>query len=96
MSALDRTYQADIQGSPRSAATVVAPFDDAGLYVTDEAFLFRVVGLVDTDAGEMVELEDCFGLDVVQVPITEPRLLRMRVVMTAADASPGATKLERP
>ena len=43
-----------------------------GALLTDDVFLFRVVGVVDTDAGEMVELEDCFGLDVVQVPMTVP------------------------
>jgi hypothetical protein len=59
---------------------VSAAFDD-GFYLTDESFLFRVIGVVDTDAGEMVELEDCWGLDIVRVPITAPRLLGLRVVL---------------
>ncbi len=60
-----------------------ASFSDDGLYLTDELFLFRVLGVLDTDAGEMVELEDSFGLDVVLVPIADPRLLGLRVVMPA-------------
>jgi len=83
MSTLDRTHHAGIADRPRSADAVLAPRDDEGLYLTDEAFLFRVVGVVDTDAGEMVELEDCFGLDVVQIPLTDHRLLGLRVVMPA-------------
>jgi len=84
MSTLDRTHHAGIADRPRSADAIPTPFNDEGLYLTDEAFLFRVVGMVDTDAGEMVELEDCFGLDVVQVPFTDPRLLGLRVVMPEA------------
>ncbi len=94
MSTLDRTHHAGIADSPRSDDAVLAPFQDAGLYVTDDVFLFRVVGVVDTDAGEMVELEDCWGLDVVQVPINASRLLGLRVVLPAAESF-GASVLER-
>ncbi len=86
MSALDHTRQAATAERPWSLDGVLAPFDDAGLYLTDEAFLFRVVGVADTDAGEMVELEDCYGLDIVQVPINGPRLLGLRVVLPAAES----------
>jgi hypothetical protein len=95
MSTLDRTRHAAVADSPRPADIVLEPLHDAGLYLTDEAFLFRVLGLVDTDAGEMVELEDCFGLGVVRVPINEPRLLRLRVVMPTAESA-GARVSERP
>ena len=94
MSTLDRTHRPGVTDSLRSADAVLAPFDDVSLYLTDEAFLFRVVGVADTDAGEMVELEDCFGLEVVRVPFTETRLLGMRVVMPTA-ASFGDRQFER-
>ncbi|MGZ4324557.1 MAG: hypothetical protein ACXVV5_21095 [Solirubrobacteraceae bacterium] len=85
MSTLDHTRRALTAERPWSVDAVLAPFDDAGLYLTDETFLFRVVGVADTDAGEMVELEDCYGLDVVQVPIDGSRLLGLRVVLPAAE-----------
>ncbi len=94
MSTLHRTRHAGVAAGPRPADTVVEPLHDDGLYLTDEAFLFRVVGVVDTDAGEMVELEDCFGLGVVRVPMNEPRLLGLRVVMPTA-TSVGARVSER-
>jgi hypothetical protein len=37
---------------------------EAGVYLTDEVFLYRVV----SGADETVELEDCYWLDVVRVP----------------------------
>lgn len=37
-----------------------------GVYLTDEVFLYRVVGSVQDD---VVELEDCYGLDVVTVSV---------------------------
>jgi hypothetical protein len=53
------------------------------VYLTNEAFLYRVVRFVATAVGDMVELEDCFGLDVVRVPLAELRLRRLRVVTPA-------------
>ena len=38
--------------------------DGAGLYVTNEVFLYRVVGIDASGMGEMVELEDCYSLHV--------------------------------
>ncbi len=76
----DHIYDLRATDGPLPTGGVSTPFDD-GFYLTDEVFLFRVTGVVDSDAGEMVELEDCWGLDVVRVPITEPRLLGLRVVM---------------
>ena len=55
----------------------------AGLYLTDEVFLYRVVGALP-NAVEVVELEDCYGLDVVPVPVSELRSRPLRVVTPAA------------
>ncbi len=57
--------------------------DRAGTYLTDEVFLYRVVGLVAKGATEMVELEDCYWLDVVQVPVGALRARQLRVVAPA-------------
>lgn len=54
----------------------------ADVYLTNEVFLYRVVGLVD-GAAEMVELEDCYWLDVVRVPARDLRARRLRVVTPA-------------
>ena len=60
----------------------VAPshVDGGSLYVTNEAFLYRIVGVTSDGAGELVEVEDCYSLDVVLVPIERFRARRLRVV----------------
>jgi hypothetical protein len=55
-----------------------------GTYLTNEVFLYRVVGIVATDAGEVVELEDCYSLDVARVPINDFHAGGLRVVTPAA------------
>ena len=68
----------------RLAGGVSAPIDIAGLYLTDEVFLYRVVGAL-ANAVAVVELEDCYGLDVVPVPVSELRSRRFRVVTPAVE-----------
>jgi hypothetical protein len=58
----------------------------AGLYLTDEVFLYRVVDVQVSEPEEMVELEDCYGLDVVRVPLRAVRARRFRVVTPAPSA----------
>jgi hypothetical protein len=61
------------------------------VYLTDGVFLFRIVGFFPEMAGEMVELEDCYGLEVVHVRIRDLRARGLRVVTPApADAGPAA------
>jgi hypothetical protein len=55
-----------------------------GAYLTDEVFLYRVYDVLVTAAGEMVEVEDCYRLDVVRVPVNELRARRLRVVTPRA------------
>jgi len=50
-------------------------------YVTDEVFFFRVARRVTDETAELVELEDCYGLDVVRVPSDQLQARRLRVVM---------------
>jgi hypothetical protein len=79
-------HPADKRGTEnpsRAAGGVAAPADMAGLYLTDEVFLYRVVGALP-NAVEVVELEDCYGLDVVPVPVSELRSRPLRVVTPAA------------
>lgn len=56
---------------------------EVGVYLTDGVFLYRVVRVVAGAAGEMVELEDCFLLDIVRVPLGEVRARRLRVITPA-------------
>ena len=48
----------------------VAGIGDPGVYLTDEVFLYRVAGVAPGEGVEMVELEDCYQLDLVRVPLT--------------------------
>lgn len=69
--------------SPLPAGAIPGHADGAGVYLTDEVFLYRVVGLAAGGVGEMVEIEDCYWLDVVCVPVRDLRARRLRVVMPA-------------
>ena len=53
------------------------------MYLTDEVFLYRVVGWVADGRDGVVELEDCYLLDVVRVSISDVRERRLRVVTPA-------------
>jgi hypothetical protein len=57
--------------------------DDAGLYFTNGVFLYRVVRTAPSDIGGIVEVEDCYSLDVVPVPIRHFRARRLRIVTAA-------------
>jgi len=54
--------------------------DGAGLYLTNDVFLYRVVRMIASERDEMVLLEDCYSLDVVRVPIHEFHARGLRVV----------------
>ena len=54
-----------------------------GTYLTDEVFLYRLVDVLASDGGELAEVEDCYGLDVVRVPERALRARRLRVVAPA-------------
>ena len=84
MSTLDRTGQRPTAVRRVAVGASDGHVDEAGVYLTDEVFLYRVVGLTTSGPDELVELEDCYGLDVVQVPISEVRARRLRVVTAAA------------
>jgi hypothetical protein len=59
--------------------------DTPGVYLTDEVFLYRVVGSVAAGGVDaLVEVEDCYWLDVVPVAVSDLRSRRLRVV-TALD-----------
>jgi hypothetical protein len=70
--------QARAQGSAGNADGHLALAADQ--YLTDEVFLYRVVGLVAGEGAGMVELEDCYWLDVVRVPIAGVQGRQLRVV----------------
>jgi hypothetical protein len=50
------------------------------VYLTNEVFLYRVLDVVASEAGDMVELEDCYWLDVVRVPVDDLLARQLRVV----------------
>ncbi len=74
--------RADIRPAEHSAVSGTGAHSGlADLYLTDEVFLYRIVGTIGTDAAEVVELEDCYWLDVVRVPMSDLRSRRLRVVI---------------
>ena len=56
------------------------------MYLTDGVFLYRVVDLLVTGEGEMADLEDCYGLDVVRVAVDDLRARRLHVVTPSRSA----------
>ena len=77
------TDRADIFPTSNASASTTATAGaspSAGMYLTNEAFLYRVVDVAVNAAGATVALEDCFGLDVVRVPRSEVRARRLRIV----------------
>jgi len=56
-----------------------------GVYLTNGIFLYRVAGLLADVEDGLIELEDCYLLDVVHVPITELVQRCMRLVTPAVD-----------
>jgi hypothetical protein len=63
--------------------------DQVGAYLTDGVFLYRLDALLVTAAGEMVDLEDCYRLDVVRIPLNVLRARRLRVVTPTLSTSRG-------
>jgi hypothetical protein len=51
------------------------------VYLTNDVFLYRVVGLTGSGVNDVIELEDCYGLDVVRVPLRDLRAHRLRPVI---------------
>lgn len=82
MRALDAAVGHRTAEAPLPAGTA-GPSDGSGFYLTNEVFLYRVVGLVASGVDELVELEDCYGLEVVRVPVRELRERRLRLVTPA-------------
>jgi len=86
-----RSANSCLAADARAAANAVTPVDQVGVYLTDEVFLYRVVDLPVIASGEMVDLEDCYWLDVVRVPMNALKARRLRVVTPRrAGASSGA------
>jgi hypothetical protein len=57
--------------------------EEPGVYLTNGVFLYRVVVRARSDADEVLELEDCYRLDVVRVPVSALRARGLRVVTPA-------------
>lgn len=71
--------------------------DTVGAYLTDEVFLYRVVRLVAVGRDRMVELEDCYRLDVVRVPLRDLRRQLRLVTPAVANvllSRPALTRFE--
>ena len=86
MSALIGADKPGAADRPAQAATIAVDTARAGVYLTDEIFLYRIAGLASSGLGEMVELEDCYGLDVVTAPLRDVAARRLRVVTPAQRA----------
>jgi hypothetical protein len=57
-----------------------------GAYLTNGVFLYRVVGVVSGDVEEMVDLEDCYRLDVARVRVSDLRARGLRVVTRSPES----------
>jgi hypothetical protein len=66
-----------------AAGSAALPVDHVGVYLTDEVFLYRVCDVLVTGAGDRVDIEDCYWLDVVRVPARDVAKRRLRVVTAA-------------
>jgi len=62
------------------ACAIVRQTGRAGLYLTNGVFLHRVVRVEAGEAGETVDLEDCYRLDVVCVPVCDLHRRELRVI----------------
>ena len=76
----DKHFEAD---APGPGGAVTEQVDGPGVYVTNGVFLYRVVGLTG-EACEVIEVEDCYRLDVVRVPARELRARGPRLVTPAS------------
>ena len=83
MQRLDRDSTGLTLRHPVLPGASAAEIDEGSVYVTDGVFLYRVLGLVTSEGDELVELEDCYGLDVVRVPLADVNARRLRVVTPA-------------
>jgi hypothetical protein len=61
---------------------------DQDLYLTNEVFLYRVTGPLEDEDDRLVDVEECYSLDVVRVPVREILKRGLRVVTPAATRLP--------
>lgn len=80
MPAQSRADKRRTSGGRGSARDFSEPLARSGAYLTDEVFLYRVVGSLTNGIDGLVELEDCYLLDVVRVRLAELYARRLRVV----------------
>jgi hypothetical protein len=79
-SAGDSRGESDAPGAPGVVAGHLARRE---MYLTNGVFLYRVLDPVASGVDE-VELEDCYGLDVVCVPLRDLHARGLRVVTPAS------------
>ena len=68
-------------GGRRAAPDNLGGTSHRGTYLTDGVFLYRVADAVACRGDDAVELEDCYGLDIVRVEAAELRRRNLRVVV---------------
>jgi hypothetical protein len=85
MSALFPGGKCGVSDGSGSTGAVPEEIARSGAYLTDEVFLYRVVGFVTSGMGQMVDLEDCYCLGVVRVPWGDVGTRQLRVVTPQSD-----------
>ena len=80
MPTLDRDTRCRTVKRPMLLDGFVTSSDGPDVYLTNEVFLYRLVRFGTSEEGELVELEDCYGLDVVRVPVADLNARQLRVV----------------
>jgi hypothetical protein len=83
MVAFDRTARSSKRSRPVLASVVGSHVACPGVYLTDETFLYRIARVLGTGRGDTVELEDCYLLDCIRVPLKDLDARRLRVVTPA-------------
>ena len=81
MSFLCRALTGGNRSLARRALTDGYGAEKLGDYVTDGVGLYRLLGAIASDMGQMVGLEDCRSLELILLPIQELHGRRLRPVI---------------
>jgi hypothetical protein len=65
------------------------------IYVTNGVFLYRITGPFEHEDDWLVDVEDCYSLDVVRVPVADVIARKLRVVIPGrSETAPFGSRQE--
>ena len=59
--------------------------DDGDVYLTDGVFLFRIIGPICAGDDAVAQVEDCYSLNVIRIPVRELVARGLRPVTSPPD-----------